>query len=196
LQVNELITYEDKQIMLDKFKSIEEKIETMNSLQLVETLNFLENNYNILGSVQLDQSDDKLDDIEKIFLNENKQELINKINTLLGIHPEWEEFLNPVLNELSYNTVTIDYINDKIILVNELENDQTDRNYKNEVNNLCLFLKNELDTGSINLGETKNNQLIELINNSLLILNENNEIDWEEYLNKFNLICEQIYNSK
>jgi molecular chaperone DnaK len=195
LQVNELIIDEDKLIMLEKFKSIEEKLETMNSLQLVETLNYLQNNYNILGSVQLDQTDDKLNDIEKIFLNENKQELINKINTLLGIHPDWKEFMDPVLNELSYNTVTIDYINDKTKLINELENDQSERNYKQEVNNLCLFLKNELESGSINLGETKNNQLIELINKSLLLFNENNEIDWEEYLSELNKSCEIIYSS-
>ena len=192
LQVNELISDEDKQIMLNKFNSIEEQLETMNSLQLVETLNYLQNNYNIIGSVQ-NTSDNNLDDIEKIFFNENKQELINKINILLIKHPDWDEFLNPVLNELSYNTVTIDYINDKTILVNELENDQIDQNHKQEVNNLCLYLKNELESGSIDLGEIKNNQLIELINKSLLMFNEDNDVNWEEYLEIFNKSCEQIY---
>jgi molecular chaperone DnaK len=199
LQVNDLINENDKQIMLDKFKNIEDNLETMNSLQLVETLNQLQNEYSILGTVkseQLDQSDDKLNDIEKIFMNENKQELINKINILLVKQPEWEEFLNPVLEELSYNTVTIDYINKKIKIINDLENDQTDRNCKQEVNNLCLYLKNELETGSINLGEPKNNLLVELINNSLLLFTENDEnIDWEEYLDQLNKQCEEIYSS-
>ena len=178
--------------MLNKFTLIEDQLETMNSLQLVETLNFLQNNYNIIGSVH-NISDDKLDDIEKIFLNENKQELVNKINILLVKHPEWDEFLNPVLNELSYNTVTIDYINDKITLINELENDQTDKNYKQEVNNLCLYLKSELEIGNINLGEIKNNQLVELINTSLSLFNEENDIDWQEYLETINQSCEEIY---
>jgi hypothetical protein len=191
LQVNELINKEDKEIMLNKFESIEEQLDTMNSLQLFETLNYLQNNYNIIGSVQ-NVTDDKLDDIEKIFLNENKQELINKINILLVKHPDWEEFLNPVLNELSYNTVTIDYINEKTNLINELESDQTDRNYKQELNNLCLYLKNEIETGNINLGEDKNNQLCELINKNLLFFNEENDINWEEYLDTFNKKCEQI----
>jgi len=193
LQINELINKEDKQIMLDKFASIEEQLDTMNSLQLIETLNYLQNNYNIIGSVQ-NITDDKLDDIEKIFLNENKQELINKINILLVKYPDWEEFLNPVLNELSYNTVTIDYINEKTALINELENDQTDKNFKQELNNLCLYLKNEIEIGNINLGEDKNNQLCELINKNMLLFNEENDINWEEYLEKFNKSCELIYN--
>ena len=191
LQINELINADDKQIMLNKFSSIEEQVETMNSLQLIETLNYLQDNYNIIGSVQ-NNNDDKIDDIEKIFLNENKQELINKINIILVKHPDWEEFLNPVLNELSYNTVSIDYINEKTTLINELENDQIDKNYKQELNNLCLYLKNELETGSINLGEDKNNQLVELINKNLSFFNEENEIDWEEYLENFNKSCELI----
>ena len=192
LQVNELIIEKDKQIMLEKFKIIEDEIDTMNSLQLVETLNFLNNNYNILGSIQLDQSDNKLDDIEKIFLNENKQELINKIKILLIKYPEWEEFLNPVLEELSYNTVTIDYINDKKEIINELENNNSDKNYKQEVNNLCVYLKSELETGGIMVCEAKNIKLIELINSSLLLLNQNNNIDWENYLQEFNKTCEEI----
>ena len=40
---------------------------------MFKKLNYLQNNYNIIGSVQ-NITDDKLDDIEKIFLNE-----INKI---------------------------------------------------------------------------------------------------------------------
>lgn len=192
LQINELINNEDKQIMLNKFSSIEEDLENMNNLQLIDTLKFLQDNYNIIGSVQ-NNNDDKLDDIEKVFLNENKQELINKVNILLVKHPEWEEFLNPVLNELSYNTVTSDYINEKMTLINELENDQTDTNYKQELNNLCLYLKSEIETGSIKLDETKNNQLIELINKNLGLLNEDNDINWEEYLADFNKSCEQIY---
>lgn len=201
LQVNDLINTDDKQVMLDKFKNIEEQLETMNNLQLIETLNHLQTDYNLLGSVhseQLDQSDDKLNDLEKIFLNENKTELINKINILLVKQPEWEEYLKPVLEELSYNTVTIDYINEKTKLINELENDQTDRNYKQEVNNLCLYLKNELESGGLNLGDSKNNQLIKLINKSLLLFNNNEDdiINWEEYLDELNKQCEEIYNSQ
>ena len=199
LQVNELINENDKQIILEKFKNIEDQLETMNSLQLVETLNQLQTEYSILGTAQteqLDQSDDRLNDIEKIFLNENKQELINKINILLVKHRDWEEFLNPVLEELSYNTVSIDYINDKTKIINELENDNIDKNYKQEVNNLCLFLKNELESGGINLGETRNNLLIELINKSLLLFTENDEsIIWEDHLDLLNKQCEEIYKS-
>jgi molecular chaperone DnaK len=194
LQINDLINEEDKKVMLDKFKNIEDQLDTMNSLQLVETLTYLQNDYSILGSAQCEEIN-QLDEIDKIFLNENKQELINKINILLVKQPDWEDFLKPVLDELSYNTVTIDYVNEKTKLINDLENDQTDKNYKQEVNNLCLYLKNELESGGINLGETKNNLLIQLINKTLLLFTEEDElINWEEYLNKLNKQCEEIYN--
>ena len=191
LQVNDLLKEEDKQIILDKFKKIEEELEVMNSLQLLETLTILQNDYSILGSIQINENEN---DIEKIFLDENKQELINKINILLVKQPDWEEFLKPVLEELSYNTVSIDYINEKTKIINELENDNTDKNYKQEVNNLCLYLKSELELGSINLGEIKNNLLIELINHSFLLFTENKEVEWESYLDEFNNQCHEIYN--
>lgn len=196
LSINELILEEDKKIMLDKFKSIEDKVEEMNNLQLIETINFLQNNYNILNSNNISNKDDKLDDIEKVFLNENIQELTNKIKLLLIKNPEWEEFLNPVLEELSYNTVSMDYINDKINTINELENElnNNDKDYKQEVNNLCIYLKNELESGNINLDPNKNNKLIILINESLLLLSNNENINWEDYLNQINKSCEEIYN--
>jgi hypothetical protein len=122
----------------------------MNNLQLIETINFLQNNYNILNSTNFD----KLDDIEKVFLNENKQELTNRIKLLLIKNPDWEEFLNPVLEELSYNTISMDYINDKINTIKELEEEINDKDYKQEVNNLCSYLKNELETNK-NLLETE-----------------------------------------
>ena len=54
-------------------------------------------------------------------------------------------------------------------------------------------MKNELETGNINLGDYKNNQLCELINKNLLFFNEENNINWEECLEKFNQSCEALY---
>ena len=75
----------------------------------------------------------------------------------------------------------------------ELEKDQSEnKDYKKEVNNLCLYLKTELENGSIDLGD-KNILLIELINMNLNLVLENNEINWEEQLNELNKKCEEIY---
>ena len=209
LSINDKIDPSDKTIMLEKFQIIEDKLETMNNLQLIETIKYLQDNFSIIGSTVLnncDESDNSMDQIEKMFLNESKIELSNRIKILLGKNPEWEEFLSPVLEELTYSTVTIDYINDKLNLVMELDsingidgyNQEDNRDYKQEVNNLCLYLKTEIESGSIDLGSEKNILLINLVNENLINLNLNSNvshIDWKEHLHILNTKCEDIYNS-
>lgn len=206
LQLNELINEDDKKLMLDKFKSIEEQLYEMNNLQLTEALTYLQKNYSLLGVAQTDEinnqdTDDILgsnnnlnSDIEKLFLNDRKAELKNRINILLVRNPDWNEYLEPVLNELGYNNVSIDYINEKLKLLDELENDNNIIDYKEEVNKLCLYIKSELELGNINLGE-KNKLLEDLINNTLIVIVEDNKtINWEEQLDILNKKCEEIYN--
>jgi molecular chaperone DnaK len=198
LQINDLISDEDKQNMLNKFQTIEDNLESMNNLQLIETLKYLQDNFSILGSVQPGKdidSEDSMDAVEKLFLQDRKNELKNRVELLLVKNPEWEEFLQPVLEELSYESITIDYINDKLKLLEQLEEDNTDtKDYKQEVVNLCMYLKNELETGSIDLGN-KNEILIDLINTTLNLVIENMEnINWKEQLELLNEKCEEIYN--
>ena len=198
LQINDLISDEDKQNMLNKFQTIEDNLESMNNLQLIETLKYLQDNFSILGSVQPGKdidSEDSMDAVEKLFLQDRKNELKNRVELLLVKNPEWEEFLQPVLEELSYESITIDYINDKLKLLEQLEEDNNDtKDYKQEVVNLCMYLKNELETGSIDLGN-KNEILIDLINTTLNLVIENMEnINWKEQLELLNEKCEEIYN--
>jgi molecular chaperone DnaK len=195
LQINDKINEFDKNDMLDKFNQIEDKLDSMNNIQLIETLNYLTENYSMIGAVHLDEDlNDNMDGVEKIFLNDRKNELKNRIDLLIVKNPDWDEFLQPVLEELSYNTVTIDYVNEKLDLLTELE-DSEDKihDYKQEVNNLCLYLKSEIESGSINLGE-QNKILIQLINDTLIIVEQNMEnIDWKVQLDILNKKCEQIY---
>ena len=200
LQINDLINESDKNEMLDKFKQIEESLETMNNFQLIETLNSLQESYTLIGSVVPDyeeQSDNKMDGIEKLFYNDRKIELKNRIGILLAKNPEWSEFLDPVLEEIGYENVTIDYINEKLSLLEQLEEDYEcidNRDYKQELNNLCLYLKSEIESGNIDMGD-KNMILFELINNTINLFNENSiNINWKEQLDKLNKKCEEIYN--
>ena len=197
LQINELILNNDKNAILEKFQTIEEQLDTMCNLQLIETLKYLQDKYTILGTNgNLDQSDDVMDDIEKVLFNEQKLELSNRVKLLLVKNPDWEEFLQPVLEELSFNTVSSDFINDKLKLLDELEseNKNTIRDYKQEVNNLCLYLKSELELGALDLDNNKTELLILLLNENIEKVNINDTIDWEEQLNIINKKCEEIYN--
>jgi molecular chaperone DnaK (HSP70) len=205
LQINDKILEENKNDILNEFKLIEERLDQMNNLQLIETIKYLQDNYSMIGTHKIDtpnNDDDKMNDVEKMFLNENKIELQNRINILICKKPDWTEFLQPVLEELSYNTVTIDYINDKLKLLDELENDEDNDNnkdYKQEVYNLCMYLKTEIELGNIDLGIDKNKLLIDLINSNFDNLNceisHATNIDWKYNLDLLNKKCQEIYQS-
>ena len=198
LQINEKISEQDKNEMLNNFNKIEEQIDSMNNLQLLETINYLTENYSMLGTIHLEEeSNDKMEGIEKLFFNDRKNQLKNRIDLLIVKNPEWDEFLQPVLEELSYNTITIDYINEKLALLTELEeSDEKIHDYKQEVNNLCLYLKSEIESGSLTLDlDEKTNILIKLINDTLLMIEYSEEIiNWKDQLDILNKKCEDIYN--
>ncbi len=205
LSINDKMDESDKKSMLEKFETIEEQLESMCNLQLVETIKYLQDNFGLIGTAtsnNLDAPDESMDQVEKMFFQECKQELTARIKVLLVKNPEWEPFLSPVLVELEYNTVTMDYVNDKLKLLEELETDdeqvEDTKDYKQEVNNLCLYLKTEIETGTIDLGAEKNQLLINLINENLENLNLDSEvfvIDWKHYLSVLNARCEDIYTS-
>jgi molecular chaperone DnaK len=190
LQNNNLI--DSNNDILNKFNEIENKLDDMNNLQLIETLNYLQENFLLLGNSITTINDEKDNDVDKLIIYDRKQELINKINIFLIKDPSLDSYLQPILEEISYDNISIDYINEKINLLNELELENKD--YKKETENLCLYLKTELENGSINLDD-KNIILIELINKTINIINENSqETNWEEQLKIFNKKCEEIYN--
>ena len=189
LQVNNIIDINDKNDMIQYFNKIEEGINEMNNLQLVEILNEMTSKYSVLGNAMID-NDEPIMEIDKMFFEERKRELKNRIDLLLIKNPKLDEFLNPVLEQLSYNTVTEEYVKDKLEFCSELDSEQNTRDYKMELNNLCLYLKNEIECGNMN-GESL---LIELINSRLDMILHSTNIDWEEQINIFNKKCEEIYN--
>jgi molecular chaperone DnaK len=197
LQENELINIDDKNEIIKHLNEIEDKIDTLNQLQLIDTLNIIQEKYTILtkNKVESVNLNNNIDELEKMIINDKKNELKNKIEILLINNPEWDEYLNPVLDELTYDNITIQYIYEKLELIDELQNnnENVSKDYKQEVNNLCLYLKNEMENGNINL-HSKNHLLIDLINNTLILLNNSSDIDWKNQLDLLNLKCQEIYN--
>jgi molecular chaperone DnaK len=196
LETNDLINNTDKESILIRFETIEETLDNMNNLQLIDVISELQTKYSILGSAQFNELEED-DSLSQIIIQERKQELKDLIELLLVKKPELCDILDTIFIELSYSSCTIDYIDDKMIqckkLFDEAENN-IDKDYKMETNNLCIFLKSQLECGSINIGEN-NMLLIELINSTLLLIVEssNKDIDWHEQLNIFNKKCEEIY---
>ena len=123
LSVNELIDKIKKEEILINIQEIENKLETYSYLQLIETLKNLETNYSLLGTIHEDNeiNNNNNNNNNNMLLLDKKLELEDKIKLLLNENPEWEEYLSPVLENLSYNNVSIEYINEKLNDIKELE---------------------------------------------------------------------------
>jgi molecular chaperone DnaK len=241
LSLNDLMDPDDKTTIINKFKIIENQIDTMDQLTLISTLNFMQsqhtlvqtdlsngithtelspnnnfgstdnnfgstdnnfgstdNNFgptdNNFGSTDnnFGSTDNNFGSTDNNLLEKSLliEKLTNQIKILLVKNPSWDQFLNPVLEELSYNSVSIQYINDKLELLKSIVDEQID--YKTQVTNLCLYLKNEIANGFIN---TNVEMLQGVINQTLILIDQNDpSTDWEEQINILNAKCEYIYN--
>ena len=197
LSLNELLSEETKKDISKNLNEIEEKAEEQSNHDLLETITLLDEKYsNLTQSLNFEDNDetDKLKDLEKILINEVKGDLIRRCNLLLAQNPDWEEFIKPLLEELEYTNLTQEYLNDKLEILKELQDDDNnERNYKEELKNLCIYLKNEVEEGQIDLSDDKKDMLISILKEYLNLLEIPEEINWEEQLNDFNNKCEKLY---
>jgi hypothetical protein len=112
---------------------------------------------------------------------------------LLAKNPEWDEYLNPILEELQLNNITKEYIEDKMNIIKDLDDNNENQDYKEQFKNVCLFIKNEINCGNINLDIENMTKLNQLITDALILLDSESESsDWENELNIFNQKCELL----
>jgi len=207
ISINNLIQEIEKNYIINKFKLIETSIDSMNNLQLLNILNELKTNYTLLieptinnnlnyenklqyNYLNINESKDICDEI-----NNNKKNIINKIDNLLIKYPKYKNILNDILDKLQIDNLSNNYINEQEKILNDLEINIF-KDYKEELNYLCIFIKNNIinnwsqDHNKIKL----NNELINLINSILYKLSNNIETyNWKNELDIFNLECEQIF---
>ncbi len=196
LNINDLINSEEKEKIINELNIIENKIENLNNIELIETYNLLQEKYNILGTsvINDDIPEDNLE-IDNLLIQDTKNKLISKINLLIVKNPEYEEYLNPILENLSYSSTTIEYINEKLELIEELEKEDGESS-KEQVNNLCIYLKLQIENDGLKINSLQKELLINLIDNTLndLCISNNNDDDyWNNILTEFNKSCENIY---
>jgi molecular chaperone DnaK len=202
LKLNELMDKVNKDKIINEILELESKTDnTTNSTELLNILKEIDDKYIIFTNVQNYEVENKNDEInetifEEIIFIEKKEELFNKVTLLLHKNPEWEEYLQPILDELNYTNITKDYIIDKLEIIKDLEdNDEDNTDFKDQLNNLCLFLKSEIELGNLDISLERKEHLSNLINNTIdMIENDNDETDWENELKLFNINCESIYN--
>jgi hypothetical protein len=136
-----------------------------------------------------------MDDLEKILMNELKVDIIRRCNLLLVQNPNWSEFIRPLLEELEITNLSNDYLNDKLNTLKELQDDDNyERDYREELKNICIYIKNEIEEGQLDLDTDKQNKIKQLISNTFELFEKDNDVNWEEQLLSFNNCCEEIYN--
>lgn len=196
IKINELLHSSKKEEIVKHVIELETKCdEATNSTVLLNILKELEEHYCTYTNVQNFEEENKGDDVEHIIFQEMKETLLSKVTLLLNKNPEWEEYLKPILDELNYNNITKEYLVDKLEIIKDLEDSDESVDFKDQLKNLCLFLKSEIELNNINVTEDKLTFLINLIEETLNVLDsEDDDIDWEQTLINFNQNCEEIYN--
>ncbi len=194
IKLNHLVDNKIKDELLNKLCEIESKIESSNNAELLILIKMLDDDFlnwtqnNVETVPESPQTD-----LEKIMLIELKDQLYSKVIMLINKNPEWEEYLQPILEELQLANISLEYIQDKLTILKDLEDDN-ETDHKEEFKNLCLFIKSQLEEKKIELSNEKLNELIILVNDSLELLQSTNEIDWFNEIEKFNVKCDEIAN--
>ena len=199
LNINELLSEETKTDIRRELNDIEESIEAMYGHELLEIIKNLDEKYSgLTQTLEINDNEEneesKMDDLEKILINELKVDIIRRATLLLVQNPDWSEFLNPLLEELEITNLSHDYLNEKLKILKELQDDDLqERDYKEELKNLCIYLKNEVDEGLMEMSDDKKLIFIDVLNNNFKLLESDDiDINWEEKLNDFNKACEDL----
>jgi molecular chaperone DnaK len=200
LNINDLLSEETKKDIREQLNIIEESLGEMTNTELLDMISQLDTKYSgLIQTYDIEDNDDnnekKMDDLEKVLLNELKADVSRRANLLLAQNPEWSDFITPLLEDLELSNLSYEYLEDKLKILKELQDDETfDRDYKEELKNLCIYIKNEIDENQVDLTEDKKQQLVQLITDNLELLESTDEsINWDEKLKEFNNGCESIY---
>ena len=204
LSINELLSEETKKEIQLELNNIEEDLEQKSNIELLEIIYKIDEKYSGLTKINnlLDNdehNDKKMDELEKVLFNELKSDIIRRANLLLAQNPDWSDFIKPLLEKLELSNFTTEYLQEKLIVLKELQDNDEEfkRDYKEELKNMCIYLKTEIDEEQLELSENKKNILIAIITETLESMENYDEINWENKLRDFNKSCEELYiNSK
>ena len=181
LQSNSLINTEERQNIIDTLKEIEDNMMNFTNIKLIDSIKDIEEKYGLLATAVINYNKEE-NEIDKVLLNDNITSLKNRILLLLAKRPDLKSELDIVLEELSYNNINFDMVDDISNIITNYEIEYKD--YKVECRNLCLFLKSEIELGNI-----ISHELSILVDETMIMDN----IDWEKQMNIINKKCEEIF---
>ena len=200
LNINELLSEETKKEIQLELNTIEDDLEQKSNIELLEIIHKIDEKYSCLTKTNNlsdndEHNDKKMDELEKVLFNELKADIIRRANLLLAQNPDWSDFIKPLLEKLELSNFTTEYLQEKLIVLKELQDNDEDfkRDYKEELKNMCIYLKTEIDEDQLELSENKKKILIDIITKTLDTIENDDEINWEDKLIDFNKSCEELY---
>jgi molecular chaperone DnaK len=193
IKMNYLLDDNKKNELLDELYNIDKEKNTNDNVILLNLINKIDDKFSNLININIeDEETEIITPLEKIRINELKEELYNKTILLLNKNPEWNEYLQPIIDNINLSNINLEYLQNKLDLIIELENNDDSISYKEQFKNLCLFIKNQIEEKLIQLDDNKMNELIILVEKSLILIENDNNINWELELNNFNDKCSII----
>jgi molecular chaperone DnaK len=195
IKLNNLIEDKNKNDLLEELYKIELQIQDADNIILLNLLKKMDEEFINWTQNNIESSNESNNtELEKIMIMELKDDLNNRIIYLLNKNPEYDEYLTPILEKISLTNISLEYLQDKLECIKELEDDEP-TNYYEEYKNICLFIKTQLEENKIQLDNDKLEELINLVNNSILLIETHSEdTNWENELIIFNQKCENINN--
>ena len=155
---------------------------------------FAQNKYNLFGKKNNEEvnnneeenNNGKVEEVEKVDILIEKKELEFKIQLLMANNPDYEEYLLPVIETMNSTNVDLSWIRDKLDLLKQLE---TEINPNNQLKQLCAYLLNGLNNGTIDIGDY--NKELEILVNSYMDKCEQDNIN--ELCEELNSKCLELY---
>ena len=194
---NNLISKNNKDKIIEELVNELDNLNTKTIPELIKLDKILDDKYFTLSSnnnsiktnEEINDSERELN-IEGIILKEKIEFLKDKLD--FYISKDITEFQRECLNKIykfleSENINQID-IDEKTEYIKELFKE----NEKDELKQLCLFLKDELENFNLDITGEQYKILSEIVNKYLNMLENDSKINYKEEINNLNQICENL----
>lgn len=187
IKVNNLINKEQKEKVINELLNNLDNLYNLNNNQLLKLKNDINEKFNNISTEIVDEENES--NIEKILLDEKKEELeelINKIIEEYEINEEKYELIKETIELIEKTNLTVEMLEDKKKYIKNYFNlDDT----FNKFNQLCSYLLEEIKNNRLEI--SKNNIVIlkKYILEKLSLIENNVLLDWDNEIKKLNNLC-------
>jgi molecular chaperone DnaK len=187
IKVNNLINKEQKEEVINELLNNLDNLYNLNNNQLLKLKNDINEKFNNISTEIIDEENES--NIEKLLLDEKKEELeelINKIIEEYEINEEKYDLIKETIELIEKTNLTLEILEDKIKYIKNYFN--LDNTF-NKFNQLCGYLLEEIKNNRLEI--SKNNIVIlkKYILKKISLIENNVLLDWDNEIKKLNNLC-------